>query len=276
MLETVVVDDLNNSALQPGPTSRRWPVLLPVLAVVSAIAVCEWIFVYRDVAYGIAIALFLALAIYLVNALLIPDTLLSECLATLALIPLYILFTSSLPWFFIDQQYLIPAVYSVVLILCFFYIYHKQLSFARIFNFQRERLGWHLLLGLVCGIPLGVIEYVVLHPAPAFPSFEVSYMLQQLVYMTLFVGLGEELLFRGLIQNDLVRLLGDNYGILMAGLLFGIMHLTWRSVPELGFTFLAGLVFGYAYHRTRSLVLPIVMHGVGNVFLAAVLPYLLR
>ena len=164
----------------------------------------------------------------------------------------------------------------MVLILCFFYIYHKRLSFSRIFNFQRERLGRYLLLGFVCGLPLGVIEYVVLHPAPAFPSFEVSYMLQQLVYMTLFVGLGEELLFHGLIQNDLVRLLGDNYGILMAGLLFGIMHLTWRSVPELGLTFLAGLAFGYAYHRTKSLVMPIVMHGVGNVFLVAVMPYLLR
>ncbi len=269
------LNDVREMAV-PQTKSRVWADLMPILSLLAAIAACEWIFVYRDIAYGIVIALFLALAIYLVNALLIPDTPLAECLSTLALIPIYILFTSSLPWFFIDQQYLIPAVYSVVLIICLSFIYHKQLNLAAIFNFQWERLGRYLLLGLILGLPLGVVEYFVLHPAPAFPSFEYPYLLQQILFMGLFVAVGEELLFRGLIQNEMVRLLGDWRGILTAGLLFGIMHMTWRSLPELGFTFLAGLAFGYAYYRTKSLTLSIVMHATGNVFLVAVLPYLIR
>ncbi len=260
----------------PRQRTRLWADMMPILSLLAAIAVCEWVFVYRDVAFGIAIALFLALAIYLVNALLIPDTPLSVCLSTLALIPIYILFTSSLPWFFIDQQYLIPAVYSVVLIICFTHIYQRQLSISRIFNFQWKKLSVYLPLGIIVGIPLGVIEYLVLRPAPAFPTFEVSYLLQQTLFMGVFVAVGEELLFRGLIQNDLVRLLGDGWGLLMAGMLFGIMHMTWRSVPELGFTFMAGLVFGYAYYRTKSLTMSMVMHCVGNVILVAVMPYLLR
>lgn len=259
----------------PRQGSRLWADMMPILSFLAAVAVCEWVFVYRDVAYGIVIALFLALAIYLVNALLIPDTPLSVCLSTLALIPLYILFTSSLPWFFIDQQYLIPAVYSIVLILCFLYIYHRQLSISAIFNFQWKKLSVYLPIGIIVGVPLGVIEYLVLRPAPAFPTFEVSYLLQQTLFMGIFVAVGEELLFRGLIQNDLMRLLGDGWGLLMAGLLFCIMHMTWRSAPELGFTFLAGLVFGYAYYRTKSLTMPMVMHCVGNVILVAVMPYLL-
>ena len=274
-VESVSITNRITDMATPRQRSRLWADLMPILSLLAAIAVCEWVFVYRDVAYGIVIALFLALAIYLVNALLIPDTPLSVCLSTIALIPLYILFTSSLPWFFIDQQYLIPAVYSVVLILCFLYIYHRQLSISAIFNFQWKKLGVYLPLGILFGAPLGVIEYLVLRPAPAFPTFEVSYLLQQTLFMGIFVAVGEELLFRGLIQNDLMRLLGDGWGLLMAGLLFGIMHLTWRSAPELGFTFLAGLAFGYAYYRTKSLTLSMVMHCVGNVILVAVMPYLL-
>jgi len=274
-VESVAITSMQDVAV-PRQQSRLWANMMPIITLLAAVGVCEWVFVYRDVAVGIVIALFMAIAIYLVNALLIPDTPLSVCLATLALIPLYILFTSSLPWFFIDQQYLIPAVYSVVLIICFSYIYHRQLSIARIFNFQWKKLWLYLPLGIAFGAPLGVIEYFVLHPAPAFPTFEVSYLLQQILFMGIFVAVGEELLFRGLIQNDLIKLLGDGWGLLMAGLLFGLMHMTWRSVPELGFTFLAGLAFGYAYYRTKSLTMPMVMHCVGNVILVAIMPYLLR
>ena len=93
--------------------------------------------------------------------------------------------------------------------------------------------------------------------------------------MLVFVGVGEELLFRGLIQTDLTKAFGWKWGLIGATFIFMVMHLTWRSVPELGFTFIAGLLLGYIYYRTRSLVAPIVMHGVGNVTLVAVMPYLL-
>jgi membrane protease YdiL (CAAX protease family) len=64
------------------------------------------------------------------------------------------------------------------------------------------------------------------------------------------------------------------WGIFGASFLFAVMHLTWRSVPELGFVFLAALIGGI-YYKTNSLTAPIVAHGVNNVMLVAVLPYLL-
>ena len=42
----------------------------------------------------------------------------------------------------------------------------------------------------------------------------------------------------------------------------------------MAFTFTTGLIFGYIYYRTRSLTLPIVTHGIGNVVLVAVMPFL--
>ena len=238
------------------------------------IAICEWVFAYQNVAYGIVIALGLAILIYIILSTLHLEPRITSCGESLALIPLYILFTSSLPWFFINQQYLLPAVYSVILGLCLWHVYQRKLSLKQLFGFSKEKLLKYSLVGLAIGVLLGIGEYFILHPAPAFPTFEVRYLLRDMVYMLLFVGIGEELLFRGLIQRDLMGAFGWKWGLLGSSLIFAIMHLTWRSIPELGFVFLAGLILGFLYWKTNSLVVPIVAHGINNVILVSVLPYL--
>ena len=261
-----------------------------VAIICVAIAACEYVFAYQNVAYGIVIALALTILIYLMLSILHLDGRITNCGESLALIPLYILFTSSLPWFFINQQYLLPAVYSCVLGLCLWHIYQKKLSLREIFGLEslkvRRFKGWGrwnfinlqifklVLMGLAIGIPLGVGEYFILYPTPAFPSFEVKYLFRDMVYMLCFVGLGEELLFRGLIQRDMVSAFGWKWGLFGASAMFAVMHLTWRSIPELGFVFIAGLILGGLYLKTKSLVAPIVAHGVNNVILVSVLPYI--
>jgi len=162
----------------------------------------------------------------------------------------------------------------VVLALCAWHIYRKNLSLKDI-GFSRVRLPKYILIGFLLGIPLGVGEYFIITPTAAFPAFEIKYLVRDLVYMVVFVGLGEELLFRGLVQRDMINLLGWKWGLLGASLMFMVMHLTWRSIPELGFTFGAGLIFGYLYYKTRSLTAPIIAHGIGNTVLVAVMPYLI-
>ena len=250
-----------------------WQVLF-IIAIVLAITLCEYVFTYQNVAYGIVLALGLALLIYLIVSVLHLDERITKCAESLSLIPLYILFTSSLPWFFINQQYLLPTVYSCILGLCLWHIYQKNLSLKELFGFSKEKLLKYSLIGLAIGAPLGVVEYLVLHPSPAFPTFEVKYLLRDVVYMFLFVGVAEELLFRGLIQRDLTEAFGWKWALFGTSVIFAVMHLTWRSIPELGFVFIAGLILGALYLKTRSLVAPIVAHGVNNVMLVAVVPYI--
>ena len=247
-----------------------------IVLIGAAITVCEYVFAYQNVPYGIAIGLGLAMTIYIMLSIMHFDSRVTSCAESLALIPLYILFTSSLPWFFIDQQYLLPAVYSCILGLCFWHIYRNNLSLKSIINFKKEKFLKHLLMGIVMGAPLGFAEYLVLQPAPAFPTFEVKYLLRDVVYMFLFVGLAEEILFRGLIQVDLQRAFGWKWAILGASLMFAVMHLTWRSVPELVFVFLASFALGGVYMKTKSLVPAIAAHGMNNVMLVAILPYILH
>ena len=252
---------------------RFYPALL-IAAIGAGITFCEWVFAYHDVAYGIILALFLALIVYTVIPIAKMGPAFTDSAESLVLLPIYILFTSSLPWFFLSQELLLPAVYSAVLALCAWHIYRKNISLREI-GFRSDKMLKYVLIGLVVGMPLGIIEYFIITPVAAFPTFEIKYLLRDLVYMVVFIGIGEELLFRGLIQRDMVNLLGWKWGLLGASLMFGVMHLTWRSVPELGFTFLAGMVFGYLYYRTQSLTAPIIAHGVGNTVLVAILPYIL-
>lgn len=254
--------------------SQKTRSALLIAAVCLAIAFCEWIFAYYNVAYGIILSLFLALAIYLLIPIIKMGVACVDCLESLVLIPLYVLFTSSLPWFFLSQELLLPAVYSVVIALCAWHIYRKNLSLKQI-GFRKEKVLKYTLLGILIGIPLGVTEYFIITPTAAFPTFEIKYLLRDLLYMVAFVGVGEELLFRGLVQRDMTAVLGWKWGLLVAGIMFGVMHLTWRSVPELGFTTFVGLLFGYLYQRTQSLTAPIIAHGIGNMVLVAIMPYLL-
>jgi len=251
----------------------RWQAAF-IIGICLVITVCEYVFAYQNVAYGIVIALGLALGIYLMISVFHLDDRITRCAESLALIPLYILFTSSLPWFFINQEYLLPAVYSCILGLCLWHVYQKNLSLREIFSFKKDKLLKYVLIGIVIGAPLGVVEYFILRPEPVFPTFEVKYLFRDIVYMLLFVGLAEEVLFRGFIQVDFSRAFGWKWGLFGASAMFAVMHLTWRSMPEIAFVFAAGVILGGLYLKTKSLVAPIVLHAANNVMLVAIAPYL--
>ncbi|MFZ3383728.1 MAG: type II CAAX endopeptidase family protein [Candidatus Methanoperedens sp.] len=244
-----------------------------IIIIFIAITTSQYIFAYKDVSYGIILSLVITLSIYIVISIVAMKEEYIRSAESLALIPLYVLFTSSLPWFFINQQYMIPAVYSVILALCLWHMKEHDLDFRNL-GFTKHKILKYALLGLLFAIPSGLIEYMVLAPNPPSPFFEAKYLLRDTIYMLFFVGLAEELLFRGLIFNDLKNIFGWKSALLGQAVLFGIMHMSWRSPLEIVFTTSAGLFLGYFYHRTNSLAGPISMHAANNVMLVSVFPYL--
>ncbi len=237
------------------------------------ITISEYIFACRDVTYGIVLSLFITLSIYIIISVVPMREDYIRSAESLALIPLYVLFTSSLPWFFLNQQFLLPAVYSVILVLCFWHMNEHNIDFRKL-GFTCDNVLKYAILGIFLAIPTGLIEYIILTPNPPSPFFNLKYFMRDTIYMVFFVGIAEELLFRGLIFNDLKKIFGWKSALLGQGALFGIMHMTWRSPLEIAFTFAAGLILGYIYYRTKSLVGPISMHAVNNIMLVSILPYL--
>jgi len=254
-------------------SSSKWDWML-ILGIFIAISLTEYVFAYRDVRIGIVMALFTALVIYFVISVKEMRAQVVNSAECLALVPIYILLTSSLPWFFIHQAYLLPAVYATIIGLCFYYVYEKRLSFEEL-GFKNDKILEYVLIGVIIGLPFGTIEYFIMTPAPAYPTFEFVHLLRDVIYMVFFVALGEELLFRALIQRNLSFAFGTTIGLVSASFMFAVMHLTWRSVPKLFFVFFGGMVLGYLYYKTESLTAPIIVHGVGNILLVGVLPYML-
>jgi len=243
-----------------------------IASIFLAIVISEYFFTYKDAGYGIILCLISIILVYVIISAIDMEHSFINSAESLAIIPLYVLFTSSLPWFFIDQQFLLPAVYSIILALCFWHMHEKNIL-PKDVGLKKNSLFKYAIIGGLIGIITGSIEYWILHPAPAFPTFQLKYLLRDMIYMIFFVSLGEELLFRGFIQKDLIYAFGTKTGILGQAFLFAAMHMTWRSPLELAFTFFAGILFGTLYHKTGSLTASIALHGINNIMLVAVLPY---
>lgn len=72
----------------------------------------------------------------------------------------------------------------------------------------------------------------------------------------------EELLFRGAIQGLLQDTLKNPWkAIVISSLIFGIVHMNPAQIP---FAFLLGMMFGWLYYRTGSLLPGIVGHVLNN------------
>jgi len=99
------------------------------------------------------------------------------------------------------------------------------------------------------------------------------YFLYMIPVAILLVGPFEELVFRGGVQGILRRTWGPSVAIVVASVLFGLVHwiaLTGGSggrVPYVTVAATLGLVLGYLYERSRNLVVPAVVHGLYNTVL---------
>ena len=72
----------------------------------------------------------------------------------------------------------------------------------------------------------------------------------------------EELLFRGAIQNILLSTLKKPWAaIVISSLIFGVVHMNPAQIP---FAFLLGMMFGWLYYRTGSLLPGIIGHVLNN------------
>lgn len=186
-----------------------------------------------------------------------------------ALVPLFRLVNLGLPTLFELTLANFPVVYAPFLLAALWVVHttpelevHVGLRQAAVFG----------LPALAVAAVLGWVEFRLITPEALIPAGTAVWLAALVVVMVGFVGLGEELLFRGLIQGAVRREAGALVGILVGGLLFGAMHSIYGSPVEIVFAATVGVLFGIAYEYTDSLVLVAVAHGTLNVFLFGVIP----
>jgi len=75
--------------------------------------------------------------------------------------------------------------------------------------------------------------------------------------------LGEELIFRGLVYGSLKKAMPVPAAIVLSGFLFGLFH---GNLVQGVYATLLGCVFAWSYELYGTLLIPILMHGVANLF----------
>jgi membrane protease YdiL (CAAX protease family) len=78
------------------------------------------------------------------------------------------------------------------------------------------------------------------------------------VLVSLFSGIGEEMLFRGAVQPE--------FGLVVAALAFGLVHIgpDRRYLLWTAWAVLAGFLFGFLYEFSGGLLAPVIAHATHN------------
>jgi len=122
------------------------------------------------------------------------------------------------------------------------------------------------------GIPFGIIEYYILKPAPITADFTILGLVLLAIGFIAATGFVEELVFRGVFQNNAVKAFGPKTGLLAVSIVFAALHIGWLQILDVVFVFAIGLFFGVLALKTGSIAGVSLSHGLTNVFLFVVMP----
>lgn len=86
------------------------------------------------------------------------------------------------------------------------------------------------------------------------------------------IGPGEEIYWRGLIQRNFAERFGANTGFLTATAAYALVHLPTLNPPLILTAFIGGLVWGYLYKKTGSLVPAVISHVLWDLLIFVVAP----
>lgn len=178
---------------------------------------------------------------------------------------------------------LLMTVYGVVLVICAVYIMDRHLPPDTI-GFHFSNVPVQVFGGSAFGVVMGLTEFAILSSDIKkyllFEELSVSNFVILTIVMFWFVALGEELLFRGLVQTSLGTDTGNPTAALtIVSLTFAFMHLGYvtglEKMLETVYVYAAATIIGYVFMKSKSLVFPVIAHGVANTILFGILPYIL-
>lgn len=142
---------------------------------------------------------------------------------------------------------------------------------AREIGLRGGRPSFQALVAL-SGIPLGLLEYLILRPAPLIRQLDfASFWLPALLLLAC-TGFVEEFIFRGVLQRAAAPF-GDRFALLFVSLMFAVLHITHRSVLDVVFVFGVALLFGRAVQEDGSILGVSIAHGLTNIGLYLIWPF---
>jgi len=221
------------------------------------------------------------LLVMLVDAARLDRFYQGRIILSLALVPLIRILSLTMPLTQVPRLWWYPLIYLPLFI--------TTVAAARVLDYKPRDIGISLgswpaqILVALLGLGLGYLEYIILSPEPLVASFTWQAALLPALLIFVFTGVTEEFIFRGVLQKSAVDLFGG-WGIVYISVIFAVLHIGWAAGPDtaplawldLPFALGIGLLFGWIVKRTGSLLGVILCHGVINVVLFIVAPFLFQ
>lgn len=162
-----------------------------------------------------------------------------------------------------------------IIALMLFYVYKVDSTAFSLLNYKQVQMLFKSCLLCVClYIISGPIHYVLAHfrdPAnellfnlgfnPASLLSKDTNVIYWIFKSIIVAPVLEEILFRGFLQKYLYRLKKPSVAILVAALLFSLSH---YEINKIFTTFLGGLLYGFIYYKSGSLLIAIICHSLHN------------
>jgi membrane protease YdiL (CAAX protease family) len=122
------------------------------------------------------------------------------------------------------------------------------------------------------GVLFGLVGYFILRPEPLADALTLGEILVPATILLVATGLTEELAFRGVMQRVATDALGWK-GWVFVALAFTAVQIGQESALHVLFVFPVALLFGWTARRTGSILGVSLSHGLTNVFLFLVFPF---
>jgi len=156
--------------------------------------------------------------------------------------------------------------------LVYFITKWKKISFKNdiglIFPKWKDLIFWIVLFVLLIGLEEFLSKQF---SDDVTQSWKEKYTILQMVLrgiaIIILAPISEELIFRGLlywrIKNTRFKYIG---AIVIPAILFSAIHIQYAKLLTFGIIFIDGLFYGLARHFSKSVILTIILHSLGNLF----------
>ncbi len=269
--------DAEEAATVPSSILNRIAPLLKgnylISCAVIMVAVAE-IFLYVENVRASMITHICVLIAISISSMWIDGDNVANSLQAISLLSILRILNFTMPIFSEMTLYLFVFIYAPLMIPVVLVIRHQKMS-KQALGIHFRDIGKYLPLALIVAFVIAFGEYIIIDPGSMIPDLSLMSILKISIVMIFFVGFVEEIVFRSILQTRLSDSFGAVKGIVIASLLFGLMHSGYGTVYEILFTSFAGLLFGYMFYKTNSLPLVTLAHGSVNIMLFGMMPFLL-
>lgn len=257
------------AALTGADAIAALPPLTVLLGYLVAISVAELLTTFTNARAGLMLH-GMILAMLILHAALTWDRPIHTVLVTLIFAPLIRMVSLSLPlfpfplftWYGIIS---LPLFVTAALTSRLLGVRWADLGVSL------RGLGWQIPIALT-GLVLGYVEYRILKPQALVATFTWQAIWLPALILLISTGFFEELVFRGLMQSTAMRVLG-RFGLPFIALVFAALHIGYKSLLDVVFVFAVGLFFGWIVLKTRSIVGVTLAHGLTNITLFLIMPF---